>query len=331
MASGRDRQRAAARARLEREMARRAELARKRRRTQVAIGSAAAALLLVVGLIWIVVATTGDDGGEEATDTIPISTPGPCVYSDIMDGASASPDASATDASPASDASPDPTPSSPRTDVGKPEPGTEPREGVRNLDLHTNLGVITIQLDLEQAPCNSQSLVYLANQNFYDGSTCHRLITNGLYALQCGDPTGTGSGGPTYTTNDENLPYGQLPAYPRGVVAMANSGPNTNGSQFFIVYQDTSGLDPAYTIVGEVVAGLEIVEQVAAAGHDGAYEPSPGGGRPNQPLTIESVTVGEPMERPAPVYTSASPSPSPAESATTDPSAASDPNATAAA
>jgi peptidyl-prolyl cis-trans isomerase B (cyclophilin B) len=128
---------------------------------------------------------------------------------------------------------------------------------------------------------------YLANKGFFDGSPCHRLTTQGIFVLQCGDPSGTGSGGPAYTAPDENLPKGSGNIYPAGTVAMANSGPGTNGSQFFIVYEDNSRLGPNYTFWGKIVKGLEIVKAVASVGSDNSR--GPGDGRPIQPITIEKA------------------------------------------
>lgn len=153
------------------------------------------------------------------------------------------------------------------------------------MTLNTNLGTVVITMD-PQAPITDASMASLANDGYFNGTSCHRLTTEGIYVLQCGDPTGTGTGTPGYQIPDENLPQTEPNNYPVGTVAMANAGPNTNGSQFFIVYADTT-LPAAYTVWGEVTEGLDIVEQVAAAGVAG------GGvdGTPAQPLTIETATV----------------------------------------
>src|SRR5207244_5013759 len=118
-------------------------------------------------------------------------------------------------------------------DVGlPPDPAATPAKGTVDLALKTNLGAITIRLDRRAAPCTVQSFHYLAGKKFFDGTRCHRLTSNTIYVLQCGDPSGTGRGGPTYQIKDENLAKA---AYTRGVVAMANAGPGTTGSQFFIL------------------------------------------------------------------------------------------------
>jgi peptidyl-prolyl cis-trans isomerase B (cyclophilin B) len=190
-------------------------------------------------------------------------------------------------------------------------------ESTVGLKVETNCGELEIQLTRD-APRNLEALVFLANtgapicvpegadcsdgsknpgtieqvQGYWDNTTCHRLTTDGIFVIQCGDPTGTGTGGPGFTTPDEALDSlsqrfeetgdGRV-VYPRGTVAMANSGPNTNGSQFFLVYDD-SPLPPAYTVVGSVTKGLEIVDAVATQGSTPDRD-----GKPNQTLELEKV------------------------------------------
>jgi peptidyl-prolyl cis-trans isomerase B (cyclophilin B) len=153
------------------------------------------------------------------------------------------------------------------------------------MTLHTNQGDIVIALNAAKAPHTVNSLNFLAGQKFYDGTHCHRLTTQGIYILQCGDPTGTGSGGPGYQFNDENLAGA---TYPAGTVAMANAGPNTNGSQFFLVYKD-SQLQPNYTPFGTITSGLNAVTKVAAGGTDNSN--GAGDGRPTIGVVLTSVTV----------------------------------------
>ncbi len=105
--------------------------------------------------------------------------------------------------------------------------------------IHTNRGNIVINLLNSKATCTVNSFVYLASKSFFSNTHCHRLTTSGIFVLQCGDPTGTGEGGPGYKFNDENLTGAK---YTAGTVAMANSGPNTNGSQFFLVYKNSLSL-----------------------------------------------------------------------------------------
>jgi len=156
----------------------------------------------------------------------------------------------------------------------------------RTFTLKTNCGDIQIEADGISAPLTVVSMNYLANKGFFDNSPCHRITTQGIFVLQCGDPSGTGSGGPAWTAPDENLPKGSGNIYPAGSVAMANSGPNTNGSQFFLVYQDTQ-FDPNYTIWGKITAGLNIVKAIGAAGVKGGGSV----GTPGTKIAIESVIV----------------------------------------
>jgi peptidyl-prolyl cis-trans isomerase B (cyclophilin B) len=158
----------------------------------------------------------------------------------------------------------------------------------RTLTLKTNCGDIQIEADGISAPLTVVSMSYLANKGFFDNSPCHRITTQGIFVLQCGDPSGTGSGGPAWTAPDENLPKGSGNIYPAGSVAMANSGPNTNGSQFFIVYEDDSKLGPNYTLWGKIVKGLDIVKAIAELGSDNSN--GPGDGRPIQPIAIEKAS-----------------------------------------
>jgi peptidyl-prolyl cis-trans isomerase B (cyclophilin B) len=174
------------------------------------------------------------------------------------------------------------------TEVAPPDP-VVPASGSTDLLVTTNLGELTLTLDRAATPCAAASLVHLAEQGFFDDTPCHREVDiEGLRVLQCGDPTGTGAGGPTYTSPTEVT---GAETYPRGTVAMANSGQGVDGSQFFLVYGD-SQLPPAYTVVGTVdEGGLAVLDEVAANGNDGSLDPSPGGGAPTVPVTIESVTV----------------------------------------
>jgi peptidyl-prolyl cis-trans isomerase B (cyclophilin B) len=139
----------------------------------------------------------------------------------------------------------------------------------------TTQGVITVKMLTSQAPCTTFSFRFLASQGYYNLTHCHRLTTEGIYVLQCGDPTGTGAGGPGYEFNDENLTGA---TYPAGTVAMANAGPNTNGSQFFFTWKNTT-LPPLYTPFGTVTGGMNNLQKIAAAGDD--QQNGPGDGYPN--------------------------------------------------
>ncbi|GAA0684241.1 hypothetical protein GCM10010193_42540 [Kitasatospora atroaurantiaca] len=151
--------------------------------------------------------------------------------------------------------------------------------------LRTGQGAVTFQALTDKAPCTTFSFRFLAEHDYFNRSHCHRLTTQRIYVLQCGDPTGTGSGGPGYSFPDENLTGA---TYPAGTVAMANAGPNTNGSQFFFVWKDTK-LSPAYTPFGRVTAGLDVLQKIAAAGEDD--QNNPGDGFPNLPVDIKRVRI----------------------------------------
>lgn len=160
--------------------------------------------------------------------------------------------------------------------------------GAVMVTLKTSIGDLTVQLDADHAPCTVGSFVSLSEQGFFDGTSCHRLTTEGIYVLQCGDPTGTGMGGPGYSFADE-LDGTSSSDYITGTLAMANAGPDTNGSQFFLVYDDSTGLPADYTVFGFLEpASLELVKSAAAAGTvDGGSD-----GAPKKKVTIESATVG---------------------------------------
>jgi peptidyl-prolyl cis-trans isomerase B (cyclophilin B) len=182
----------------------------------------------------------------------PASTTGPCQYTTTPDAPAARP-------------------------VGlPPDPTPTPAQGRVVVTLVTNFGLIPLTLDRAQAPCTVQSFLHLTRSLFYNFTICHRLTAYAtLKVLQCGDPSGTGDGGPGYQFKDElptnlppapNDPSGARKIYARGTLAMANAGPNTNGSQFFIVYGDST-LRPNYTIFGRVgPLGLATVDRVAAGG-----------------------------------------------------------------
>jgi peptidyl-prolyl cis-trans isomerase B (cyclophilin B) len=154
------------------------------------------------------------------------------------------------------------------------------------ISFTTNQGEIVIETLPALAPLTVNALAALAQKNYFDNTICHRLTTEGIFVLQCGDPTGTGTGGPGFNIPDENLPEPIENNYPAGTVAMANAGPGTSGSQFFLVYQDTT-LGPDYTIWGTITSGLEIVQTIASAGViDGGPDGAPATG-----VTIESTKV----------------------------------------
>ncbi|MEU6659417.1 peptidylprolyl isomerase [Streptomyces sp. NPDC046821] len=164
------------------------------------------------------------------------------------------------------------------------------------MNLATTCGDIGLDLKAKQAPHTVNSFDFLANKGFFDHTKCHRLTTSGIYVLQCGDPKGTGAGGPGYTIPDENLKDKSLKGnvYPAGTVAMANQynaqakkGRNTGGSQFFLVYQD-SQLPPDYTPFGTISdSGMKVLKKIAAAGESSGQ----GDGAPNADVVINKATV----------------------------------------
>ena len=157
----------------------------------------------------------------------------------------------------------------------------------KTITLETNCGDIEITTLASKAPVTVAHMAKLARNGFFDESICHRLINRGAFVLQCGDPTATGKGGPKFVFQDENLPIGAKGNYPEGTVAMWNKGPGTNGSQFFLVYSDTTLIKANYTIWGTITEGLEIVKAIAKMGVQG------GGleGAPSQMISIEKVVV----------------------------------------
>lgn len=206
-------------------------------------------LLAAIALLGSLVPAAG--ATAEATATGP--TQGPCQYT--------------------------PTPDDPavRPVSLPPDPQNTPDHGKVVVTFLTNRGPIPMQLNRAEAPCTVQSFLHLLESGFYNDTICHRLTTYPtLSVLQCGDPSGTGEGGPGYQFRDElptNLPtWPGDPAgspgrvYARGTLAMANAGPDTNGSQFFLVYKD-SKLRPNYTIFGRILpVGLRTLDLIAASG-----------------------------------------------------------------
>jgi peptidyl-prolyl cis-trans isomerase B (cyclophilin B) len=173
--------------------------------------------------------------------------------------------------------------------VDKP-PATPDVQGKVTVTMTTSIGTLDASLDADSAPCTVNSFVSLAKQGFFDKTPCHRLTVapSTIFVLQCGDPTGTGTGGPGYTVPDE---LSGKETYGPGTLAMANTGqPDTGGSQFFIVYQATP-LPPQYTVFGQLdAAGVRDVQKLAQKGTDNAY--GQGDGHPKEPVTIDGVSVG---------------------------------------
>ena len=231
--------------------------------------------LRLAGLTLSAVLTTSGlllaTGQASATD--PVVTPGPCQYTS--------------------------TPDDPAVRPVKlpPDPRHTPSHGKVLVLIFTNQGLIDLTLDRAKAPCTVQSFLHLTHHGFYNQTICHRLTAYPtLKVLQCGDPSGTGEGGPGYKYKDElptdlppwpDDPTGERKIYARGTLAMANAGPNTNGSQFFMVQTD-SRLRPFYSIFGSVgQTGLATLDRIAAGGIAPTPEdPAPIDGAPKNPVRI---------------------------------------------
>ena len=165
-------------------------------------------------------------------------------------------------------------------------PATPDWTATYQATIATNRGNIVINLLNSKATCTVNSFVHLAEQKYFAGTDCHRLTTSGIYVLQCGDPTGTGQGTPGYGFANENLTGAK---YTTGTVAMANTGqPNSNGSQFFLVYKN-SPLPANYTPFGTITQGLPVLDAVAKAGSDNSN--GSGDGHPKEKVVIRSVTI----------------------------------------
>jgi peptidyl-prolyl cis-trans isomerase B (cyclophilin B) len=211
----------------------------------------------------------GEDSGSSATDSSGSSSSGASTSGGAASGGSCDYPA----AGPAA------------KDV-EPPPASSTVTGSVPVVMATSVADLHLTLDADATPCTVGSFVSLAEQGYFDGTSCHRLTTAGIYVLQCGDPTGSGSGGPGYSFPDELT---GKETYPAGTLAMANAGPDTNGSQFFIVYGATQ-LPPSYTVFGRLdAAGVKAVTEIARAGTDNAF--GQGDGHPNKPVRITKVTV----------------------------------------
>jgi peptidyl-prolyl cis-trans isomerase B (cyclophilin B) len=273
--------REAAKRKLAHQQQRRAERARQRQRVAI-ITSAAVVVVVVVGVVLLSTVGTGGTGGEEQpaaaapgapasipTDSVPLPTrpaalPATVTCDYPAEGEAAKP-------------------------VQPPAGADVAATGTVAVSLRTSAGTVPLTLDRALAPCTVNNFVTLAQQGYFDGTGCHRLTTSdGLQVLQCGDPTGTGTGGPGYTIPDEVFP--EL-TYGRGLLAMAKTqAPNSGGSQFFMVYGNAQ-LPPEYTVFGAIGAdGLQVLDGIARAGQDDSN--GPGDGAPTTPVTIQTATVG---------------------------------------
>ncbi|GAB2978371.1 peptidylprolyl isomerase [Nocardioides montaniterrae] len=220
---------------------------------------------------------TTDAGGTPTTPATSSAAPGPTSPAGATTSA---PQAAGTTCNYPSDGS---------KSKATPPPARAKASGTVPAVLHTTVGDLHLSLDAKAAPCTVNSFVSLAKQGFYDGSHCHRLGNSpGFQMLQCGDPTGTGMGGPGYTVPDEIT---GSETYPAGTLAMANTGqPNSGGSQFFMVFGDTQ-LPPSYTVFGTFdKAAIDTLDSVAAKG---ISNPGPDGtGEPKERVEFQSISVG---------------------------------------
>jgi peptidyl-prolyl cis-trans isomerase B (cyclophilin B) len=270
VAGKKERQRKLARERHERRLARQAE--RERRTRQWTIG-------VTCGVVVIALAVGGFFFANRS------KSPAPKPKASTSATASPSPTSSAV-AEPATHCTYTANPPAARK-VGLP-PAAPDDKATYTATITTNRGAVVIDLLNSKAACTVNSFVHLAQAAYYNKTPCPRLSTSdGLFMLQCGDPTGKGTGGPGYEFASENLTGA---AYPAGTLAMANTGaPDSNGSQFFLVYQKSS-LPPDYTPFGKIVSGLNILQNVGKRGF-GPPLNSAGGGAPNESVEIESVTI----------------------------------------
>jgi len=275
VSSIKDRQRAAARARLEKEMAERAATARKRRQRQAIIGSAIAVVVIAGAAVWIVTALHHDDKKKKTTAAPPGTVSCTWTPIDASSGAKVK-------------------------NTGGTPPANVPNTGKDTLTLATNLGNIVASVDRTKAPCTAAAFEYLSGKKFFDNTKCHRLTTAGIKVLQCGDPTATGKGyrktdgqgNPNFMYAEENLPVGKDPTYPAGTIAMAKTQQaGTTASQFFLVYESipANALPADYTVLGTLTSGLDIVKKVAQGGTDNANQQ--GDGHPKVEVDIKSLTM----------------------------------------
>lgn len=263
---------------------------RRQQRILLAAGGAVAAVVVVAVVVTMLMgggsdSTQASNGASPSGDTGASSSPGSAPGS-----ASASAGASPTGAK---NPCPTPTVKAPGTvKAWGRAPAANTSMGKKwTWTLETTCGPIMIELDGAKAPQAVASAVFLAQQGFYSSTPCHRLTTEGIYVLQCGDPTGKGTGGPGYSYGPvENAPKNDL--YPAGTVAMARQGGNGSsmGSQFFLVYKDStipSDAAGGYTVLGKITGGLGTLEKVAAGGVVGG-QPD---GAPARPVSLISTAV----------------------------------------
>jgi peptidyl-prolyl cis-trans isomerase B (cyclophilin B) len=277
VAGKKERQRKLARERYARQQARRVQRVHRWRLIGIVVAACCAVVLLGGGGY---LAFAGS-GGKPAAATTATPTPTPT-------GTAPTPTPSPTPslaAEPATHCAYTPNGTAARR-VGIPPARPAYKAAKYQATVKTNRGTIVLDLLNHRATCTVNSFIYLAAKSYFNNTSCHRLTTSGIYVLQCGDPTGTGRGGPGYKFADENLAGAR---YTEGTVAMANAGPGTNGSQFFLVYRNSLTLPASYTPFGKIVSGLGMIQNVAKAGTDNSN--GNGDGHPKEKVTIESVTI----------------------------------------
>ncbi len=302
-----EQRRATAKRKLERQMESRAIQAKRRRILVIAAG-AVAAVAVIVAVVIAVIDTKNDHKTNTAATTTNSSGASSAANSEATSKASTTPAESTPPAAPLPSFQPSanlgancqypPSADKAVKPVKPPRTGKIPTTPATvSASMVTSQGNIGLMLANNESPCTVNSFASLAGQNFFKDTKCHRLTTStGLGVLQCGDPKGDGTGGPGYQFANE-YPTDQYPAndpklqepvvYPRGTLAMANAGPGTNGSQFFLVYRD-SQLPPAYTVFGTIDAtGLATLDKIATGGVAGGGEDGP----PGTQVTITSTRL----------------------------------------
>lgn len=273
--------RQAAQRHLQRQLERRADQAKKRRRNLGLLLTALAAIVVVGAALLITGVFAGDDEPDDQAASSPTSSTPAATSSAAR---TTNPDGTVS-----CEYLPDESGNPDLEDVGlPPTPEATPTQGTATLLMATDQGDLTLTLDRAKAPCAAASFVHLTDVGFYDNTPCHRLVTQESFGLlQCGDPTGKGSGGPSYKYAEEVTPE---TTYPRGTIAMAKTAaPGSTGGQFFLTFTDVT-LPPEYTVVGTIdEAGLGVLETVAAGGVQGSD--GPGDGAPNIPVQITDMSV----------------------------------------
>jgi peptidyl-prolyl cis-trans isomerase B (cyclophilin B) len=287
-----EQRRATAKRKLERQLERRAEKARKRRIYTI-IGSTVAAIVVIGAVVATVVITNRDSGSTTAS----AETTTPTTAAPETPGEPGTLPAFAAPAGLGGNCQ-YPAAEEASKQVNPPRTGQVPTDPAQvSASMTTSQGNIGLMLDNAKSPCTVNSFASLAQQGFFNDTPCHRLTTSeGLSVLQCGDPTGEGTGGPGYQFANEyptnqfqpDDPALQTPVlYPRGTLAMANAGPGTNGSQFFLVYKD-SQLPPNYTVFGTIdETGLATLDKIAAGGVAGGGED----GKPALDVQVKSILL----------------------------------------